>query len=129
MIRMKMTIITFTISMLSMCFIKQNAEGMLGKWIADEDKKKVVEIYLAKDGFYYGRDIGSTEDGKGKFGHLIFQKCTYETKTETLNGTMQPPDKKIDLAVTIQLEKNGKLRVVAKKFFMTKTLYFSKLIE
>jgi hypothetical protein len=126
---MKMTIMSFAISILSMCFIKQNADGMLGKWIADEDEKKVVEICLAKDGFYYGKYIGSTTDGKLKSGHLIFQKCSYNPKTETLKGTMQPPDKKIDLAVTIQVEKNGKLRVVAKKFVMTKTLYFSKLKE
>jgi hypothetical protein len=122
---MKIVIVAFVFSILSTGFIKQNADGMLGKWIADEDGKQVVEIYLAKDGFYYGKDTGSASEGKGN-GHLIFQKCRYDAKTETLKGTMQPPDKNINLNITIQLEKNGKLKVVARKLIMTKILYFTK---
>jgi len=102
------------------------ATEFIGKWKAEGDEKVSVEIYQAQDGLYYGKAIDSHEK-KGKEGHLMFQKCRYDATTKTLIGTMHPPDRPIDLELTIQIEKNGKMKTTARKFIMSTTLYFIKV--
>jgi hypothetical protein len=117
------SVFTIGILTLSLGAIAQN--NLLGKWKDEKDDKRVVEIYLAKDGLYYGKVV-RLPDTNAKLGHLIFQKCSFDAKTESLKGTMHPPKGNVAIDATIQLDKSGKLKVVGKKFLLTKTLYFIK---
>jgi hypothetical protein len=116
-------VLSISFSTLSLGAIAQN--NLLGRWKDEKDNKRVVEIYLAKDGLYYGKVV-KLPDNTAKLGHLLFQKCSFDAKTESLNGTMHPPKGNIMIDATIQLDKDGKLKVVGKKLFVTKTLYFIK---
>ena len=122
---MRTIILTLTFLMLMFASIAQNPDKMLGKWKLEEDAKSVVEIYLAKDGMYYGKII-TAGDAKMKVGHLLFQKCKYEESSASLKGIIRPTETAKEMNVTISLDNNGKLKAVAKKFFMSKTLLFSK---
>jgi hypothetical protein len=123
---MRTIILTLTFLMLMFASIAQNPDKMLGKWKFEEDAKSVVEIYLAKDGMYYGKII-TAGDEKMKVGHLLFQKCKYEESSTSLKGIIRPTETTKEMNVTISLDNNGKLKAVAKKFFMSKTLLFRKV--
>jgi hypothetical protein len=126
MIPMKTFFLTLAYLVIGFASIAQNPDKMLGKWKFEEDAKSVVEIYLAKDGMYYGKII-TAGDEKMKVGHLLFQKCKYEESSASLKGIIRPTETAKEMNVTINLESNGKLKAVAKKFFMSKTLFFSKV--
>lgn len=123
---MKAITLTLTFLMLTFALMAQNPDKMLGKWLFEEDSKSIVEVYLAKDGMYYGKVISASEV-KLKVGHLLFQKCKYEASSSSLKGIIKPTDTAKGMNVTISLDANGKLKAVAKKFFMSKTLLFSKV--
>jgi hypothetical protein len=123
---MKSITLIFTFLMLTFASVASNPDKMLGKWSFDENSKSIVEVYLAKDGMYYGKII-SAGDEKMKVGHLVFQKCKYEASSTSLKGIIKPSDTAKEMNVTISLDKDGKLKAVAKKFFMSKTLFFSKV--
>jgi hypothetical protein len=123
---MKIIISILTFLMLAYTSTAQNPDKMLGKWKSEEDTKNIVEIYLAKDGMYYGKVITSS-DVKLKVGHLLFQKCKYDESSASLKGIIRPTETAQELNATITLDNNGKLKAVAKKFFMSKTLLFSKV--
>lgn len=123
---MKAITLRLTFLMLTFASMAQNPDKMLGKWKFEEDSKSVVEIYLAKDGMYYGKIITAGNE-KMKVGHLLFQKCKYEENSASIKGIIKPTDTAKEMNVTISLDNNGKLKAVAKKFFMSKTLLFSKV--
>lgn len=123
---MKAITLIHTFLMLTFASMAQNPDKVLGKWKFEEDSKSVVEIYLAKDGMYYGKIITAGNE-KMKVGHLLFQKCKYEGSSASLKGIIKPTDTAKEMNVTISLDNNGKLKAVAKKFFISKTLLFSKV--
>lgn len=96
---------------------RQTANSIIGKWKDLEDPSKSAEITLAQDGYYYGRDTKGT---------IIMKKLQFDAQKKCFTGTMNPPDAKIELNVTITFESETKLKVVAKKFFISKTLYLTK---
>ncbi len=120
--------ITLTVTFLMLMFVSmaQNPDKMLGKWAFEENSKSIIEVYLAKDGMYYGKVVTANEE-KLKVGHLVFQKCKYEVSSASLKGIIKPTDTAKEMNVTISLDSDGKLKAVAKKFFMSKTLLFSKV--
>jgi hypothetical protein len=123
---MKTFFLTLAYLMIGLASMAQNPDKMLGKWKFEEDSKSVVEIYLAKDGMYYGKVISAGNE-KLKAGHLLFQKCKYEESSASFKGIIRPTETSKEMNVTISLDNNGKLKAVAKKFFMSKTLLFSKV--
>lgn len=111
---------------LSACF-SQTANAVIGKW-QNEDKDKAIqmEIYLAKDGKYYGKIINDNKK-KSKNGTIAISGLLFNENTQTYKGTMQPPDTDINLNVIVSLENTNRLKVVAKKLFMSKTMYLSRI--
>jgi hypothetical protein len=70
-----------------------------------------------------GKAINSA-DKKLPNGHTMFQGFSYDAKTGTFKGKMQPPDAKIKIDATAYMENQNELKIVGKKLFMTKTLVF-----
>jgi hypothetical protein len=104
----------------------QDANTLTGKWKGEDKPNNHVQFCLGDDGLYYGKLV--FEDGKKEnLGKVMMKQLKYETATKTYKGTMTPPDKNIDLKVTLTFEGNDKIKVVAKKFFMTKTVYFIRI--
>jgi uncharacterized protein (DUF2147 family) len=96
----------------------QTENKIIDTWQAEEDASKKMEIYLAKDGLFYSKD--ST-------GKLILKKLKYNEKTKSYSGQITPPEKDMTLNVTISFESDNKLKMLAKKFIMSKTLYLIKI--
>jgi hypothetical protein len=103
----------------------QSATTIAGKWKAENDPDQKSEFYLAKDNFYYAKVIESQNTENN--GKIILKKIKYNEATKTYKGIMSPLDKDIELNATISFITNHKLMVVAKKAFMSKTLYFIRI--
>lgn len=99
---------------------------IIGQWKGEKEPEKRSEFYLAKDGFYYGKLIadGDKTENKGK---IIMKKLSYDAATKSYKGIMSPPDKDIELNVTISFVTNDRIKVVAKKFIISKTFYFIRI--
>jgi hypothetical protein len=85
-----------------------------------------MEIYLAKNGKYYGKAINDNST-PSKNGNLIIKKLSYITEAKNYKGTMEPPDMNVTLNITVTLETANRLKIVAKKLLMSKTIYFSRI--
>lgn len=96
----------------------QITSTIIGKWKAEDQPDKGSEIYLAKDGLYYGKESN---------GKILLKKLKYDDATKTFKGIMTPPDKDIEFNVTISFINNNKLKIVAKKFFITKTMFLIRI--
>lgn len=97
----------------------QNPNDIVGKWKDEKHNSKQLEIYLGKDGLYYGKEVTSDK--------IILKQLTYNEKLKNYTGKMSPPEKDITLNVTISFESSTRLKFVAKKFIMSKEIYFVKL--
>lgn len=96
-----------------------------GEWKSiDEDETKYIKIYLAKNGYYYGKVNNPKSE---HYGEIILRKLEFDADTKKYTGTMSPPDKNMTLDVTINMVNDNKFKMVGKKLFMTKTIYFSKI--
>jgi hypothetical protein len=104
----------------------QNANDLLGKWNAEDDATKQVEFFLSTDGYFYGKAVGNSSDGKMKAGHLFLQKIWYDAANKSWKGTLHPPDVNMSIDARITVDGHQKIKVVGQKFFMTKTIYFIK---
>ncbi|MBX9784798.1 MAG: hypothetical protein K2X48_16030 [Chitinophagaceae bacterium] len=102
----------------------QNGNAINGKWKSEDGDKKVqMEIYLAKDGKHYGKVINDTEKPANN-GRIAMKALAYNEKEKNYTGIMQPPDVNMELNITVTLETKDRLKVVARKLLMKKTMYF-----
>ncbi len=95
----------------------QSAKDILGHWKSVEHPDKLVEIYVGKDALCYGREVSTPNKN-------MLKQLQYNEATKTFSGTMSPPDKDITLSVNISVLNHDTLKLVAKKFFVTKTMLF-----
>jgi hypothetical protein len=120
-IKLLVALVLFTISVSA-----QTESTIIGKWKGDEKPDMQSEFYLDKDGLYYGKIIKDVEN-KGTLGRIILKKFKYDAKTNAFKGKMSPPDRDMELDATITFVNNDKLKIVAKKFIITKTIYFIRI--
>ncbi len=125
---LKKQILTVAIAILAITggLYAQSANSLVGKWQANKDPKRQVEFIQLADGMIEGKAINST-DKKIPKGHTMFQGFSYDAKTGTFKGKMQPPDAKISIDATASIENVNVLKIVGKKLFMTKTLVFTRI--
>jgi hypothetical protein len=100
---------------------------ILGKWRATDDDSKQMEFFEGDGGLFWGRTTSSSRDGKITAGHLLFQKCRFDTRSKTWKGTMHPPGSSLQLNVEISIAVTGQMQVVARKLLLSKTFYFTKM--
>jgi uncharacterized protein (DUF2147 family) len=103
----------------------QSAGSITGNWKnEDKDKPMEMEIYLAKDGSYYGKVINSSDPAKN--GTLAIKSLRYDETAKKWKGTLQPPDINMTLNITITMENTNRPKMVAKKMLMSKTMYLTR---
>ncbi len=110
--------ILFVLLHLSILSFAQKEADIIGKWQSTTDKSRIIEIYKAKDGHYYGKTI---ED------KLILKDLKYDVSKNSFIGKMNPPEASITLSATISFENTRKIKMVATKLFISKTAYFNKI--
>jgi uncharacterized protein (DUF2147 family) len=103
----------------------QTANSIAGNWKnEDNDKPMEMEIYLAKDGSYYGKVINSSDPAKN--GTLAIKSLMYDEASKKWKGTLQPPDINMALNITVTMENINRLKIVARKLLMSKTIYLTR---
>lgn len=85
-----------------------------------------MEIYRAGDGNYYGKIINdNSQDSKN--GKVILKALKYNEKSDSYIGKLESPDNGTEIDVAVSFAGNKRLKVVGKKFLMTRTFYFSRI--
>ncbi|MEM1121788.1 MAG: DUF2147 domain-containing protein [Bacteroidota bacterium] len=97
---------------------------IVGVWKAEALDHSSIELYEAEDGLLYGKIVDSSK--KAWIGEVIFSKGTYDAKAKHWQGELYSLKRKMTIAATLSLESDKKLKVVGKKFFMTKTFYWER---
>ena len=117
---------TVFVLLVSISAFGQKAKEIEGVWKSDDKKKIEIQIYLASDGYYYGK-ITQDQDNKDNIGKIILKELKYDNKNNSFNGIMLPPDKDMEANAFITFQNTKKIKVVAKKLFLSKTIYFAKV--
>ena len=105
----------------------QSENDIIGNWKSeDKDKPMQMEIYKNDNGKYFSRVINDASNKAGN-GKIILQELVFDSLSKKYTGAMQPPDANISLNVTVSFENNDRLKVVAKKMLMTKTIYLQRI--
>lgn len=122
----KRIILTCATVLLALAAFSQSASSIVGQWKDTEQPDRQMEFYLDKDGLYYAKAVNdkSKESINGK---VLVKKLKYDEAIKTFKGLMSPPDAKLELNVTISFIGQDELKIVAKKFVMTKTLHLSRI--
>jgi hypothetical protein len=96
----------------------QNMTDIEGKWRSEDGKLKLMTIYKNANNFYYGKDEN---------GELVLSKLEIDKSNHSFKGKMSPPDANIQLDATITIIDKNKLKVVASKYIMSKTMYLIRI--
>ena len=123
MITFKLTISIFLLHAFS--FFQNSPNDFQGNWVTTEMDNTSINIYLAKDGYWYGKIIKS--DSKEHVGKFLLKKLKYDITKKVLTGELQRPGNGMKVNATLSVNSDGTLKVVGKKLLLSKTVYFSKL--
>jgi hypothetical protein len=111
------------ITLMSFQTASYDPNNLIGSWKGEGELGLSVEFYLAADGAYYGKLNDKTDKNYGK---IVFKKIMYNQTEKNFSGTLIPADKDITLSVKINFENSSRIKVIAKKFMITRVVYFSK---
>jgi hypothetical protein len=104
----------------------QTASSIIGQWKDEKETDRQMEFFLDKDGLYYSKAINN-KSKESINGHVLVRKLQFDKTTKTFEGIMSPPDSDMDMNATISFIHKDKLKVVVKKFLMTKTMYLTRI--
>ena len=121
--RFKLTIGILFFTALS--FSQNSANDFQGNWLTSEMENTTINIFLAKDGFWYGKIIKS--DTKENIGKMLLNKMKFDKMKNVLEGKLIRPNNGMVVNATISLDGDKKLKMVGKKLFITKTVHWTKV--
>ncbi len=105
--------------------LAQNVEEkFIGNWFAEGMQKSNIQVYKSTDGYFYGK-IFKSENAK-LVDRIIFVKGVINDLEKTLSGTIKTPEG-FDVAGKLFLENNSKLKLIGKKFLITRTYFWTKI--
>ncbi|MCE2996933.1 MAG: hypothetical protein ACK5RG_09545 [Cyclobacteriaceae bacterium] len=104
----------------------QTASTIVGQWKDEKEPERQMEFYLDKDGLYYAKVVNSKKKDIAN-GQVLVKKLQYDESTQTFKGMMSPPDANLELKATVSFLATDKLKIVAKKAFLTKTLILVRI--
>jgi len=123
-IRAGLLIVSFFLGVQAFC---QTAGTITGNWKFElKDETLEMEVYLATDGTYYGKLINDNSNPT-KNGTLILKKLKYNKESQKFKGTMRPHDANIELDVTVTAIDKDRLKMIAKKLLISKTMYLTRI--
>lgn len=122
---MKKIIITLSALFVALLTYAQTIESKItGNWFCAEMDKSTINIYKATDGYWYAKIIKSVDSKK--IGKMILSKVKFNTGNNNYTGTLTPPTNSMEINATVTFTEDGKLKLVEKKLFITKTYLFQK---
>ncbi len=93
-----------------------------GTWYCEEMNMSKISLYKKADGYWYAKITAS--DAKENIGKTIIERAQYNAKDNALYGTLVRPGNGMQVNATITLESNNKIKIVGKKWMITKTFYW-----
>ena len=97
-------------------------ESITGTWYAEELDQSVIEVVTLEDGSYEG--VIKSSSKADYVSHKVLYDFEYDVEKNHFAGTISSAARNMELDGTIVLEEDGRLKLVGKKFFMTKTFYW-----
>jgi hypothetical protein len=122
----KRTILTTAVMLCMLAVRAQTASIIIGQWRDEKEVDRQMEFYLDKDGLYYAKTINSKKKEMIN-GQVLVKKLKYDEASKTFKGTMSPPDANLELNATVTIVTNDKLKIVAKKLVMSKTIHLVRI--
>jgi Uncharacterized protein conserved in bacteria (DUF2147) len=105
-------------------FAQTNEAQFVGFWLAKEANESTIELYKGPDGALYGKVTASKKPEN--VGKVLFAKGKYEANKQRYVGTITPPENGLTLNCHLYLTSDQRIKVVASKFLLTKTIYWTK---
>lgn len=122
--RAQMTVFAFLF--FSAKLFAQTKPNIIGRWVAKDDSYIEMEVYLGPNHLYYTKIVADEKKGED-VGKIMIKNIIYNSKTNSYNGIMNPPDANLELSVTLSLENSDKLKILIKKLFISRTIYFTRI--
>lgn len=122
----KRSILTIAMLLCILALRAQTASTIFGQWKDEKEPDRQMEFYLDKDGLYYAKIINS-KNKEMINGQVLVKKLKYDEVSKTFRGFMSPPDANLELNATVTIVTNDKLKIVAKKLVMSKTIHLVRL--
>jgi hypothetical protein len=122
----KRTILTTATLLFILAVRAQTASTIIGQWKDEKEPDRQMEFYLDKDGLYYAKTINSKKKEMIN-GQVLVKKLKYDEASKTFKGTMSPPDANLELSATVTIVTNDRLKIVAKKLVMSKTIHLIRI--
>jgi hypothetical protein len=114
-------IVSVLLLSLSLNAFSQSQKDVIGEWQSTESDLFQVEIFLAKNGNYYGKVIKDVKS-PSNIGKLVLNNFSYQSSDNTYTGFLIPPGSDISANAIIAFESKDKLKITMRKFIFTKTL-------
>jgi hypothetical protein len=112
---------------MSISVFPQTGGGITGSWKCEIKGKHIeMEIYQAIDSAYYGKIINDNSIPSTN-GTIILKKLKYDKTSQTFKGTMRPHDADVELDATVTVIDKDRLKIIAKKLFMSRTVYLTRI--
>lgn len=99
-------------------------DNISGTWLAEDLDHSVINIYKENDGLYYAKITES--ENKAYINKIVLKEMKYNPKDKVWKGTIYSPKRNMEIDGTISLDSNEKMKLVGKKYFMTKTFYWTR---
>ncbi|MGB0524519.1 MAG: DUF2147 domain-containing protein [Flammeovirgaceae bacterium] len=99
-------------------------KSIIGKWYAEDLEQSTISVIKKSDNTFEGHIIASSN--ADYIGKKVLHDVRYSTDDQAYKGTLHSPKRDITIACTLTLESQHKLKVVGKKFLITKTFYWDK---
>jgi uncharacterized protein (DUF2147 family) len=107
--------------------ISQSTNTIIGKWKKkDGDRTMQLEIFQEKDGLYYSKIINDNNENSNNE-KIVMKALEYNDVNKNYKGTMSPPDSSMTIDITVTVVNEDKLKIVGKKFTMTKISYLDRI--
>jgi len=120
----KVVLFSTAILLYLISYYPSDENKIVGTWEAKELENSLIQVYRAEDGLFYGKIIKS--DREDWVNEIILKETKYSIRDKTWSGLVYSLERKMHINVTINMESSTKLKLVGKKFFMTKTFYWLK---
>ena len=102
----------------------QHSDTIMGIWKATDLNNSTIELYETEAGLLHGKIIDSDE--KAWIGKVILTEGKYDSKNNQWQGNLYSLKRKMTIPATLSLTSKNKLKLVGKKFLMTKTFYWER---
>ena len=104
--------------------LSAQSDAIEGKWFAEEMDNSTIVISEKKEAFF-GKVIES--DNAEHLEKNILKNFVYDPAENHWKGKIFSPKKNMIIQATITMIDRSKLKIVGKKLFFTKTMYFTRI--